>query len=130
MPIPVINMVNTNPVPLVGTGLRALSPVDAAAGVRAVGDGSAQAGGDDNPSSRRSGPDRAEVEAAAQALEEHFQLRRAALRFSVDESTDRIVVQVLDAHDGSLIRQIPSIEALRLAHALQSETPPLIEEVA
>jgi flagellar protein FlaG len=113
-------------------GFRA-SAVGAATPVRPFGDeaGSQQ----DRPGAgdaSRSVPavDREELERATAALNKHFEIKRAALHFSVDDDTERVVVKVVDSRDGTLIRQIPSEEALRLAQALQSETPPLIEQVA
>ena len=51
------------------------------------------------------------------------------LRFSVDETTDRVVVKVLDSETEELIREIPSEEALALARFLseqrEADTPQL-----
>ena len=40
---------------------------------------------------------------------------RRELHFSVDESSGRVVVKVINAEDGETIRQIPSEELLQLA---------------
>ncbi len=67
---------------------------------------------------------------AAESLNEHMLLRRAELHFHVDEESRRLVVTVTDSRDGTVIRQVPSEEALRLAQALQNETPQLFKQTA
>lgn len=117
----------------VEAGFRALSPlsgVDAAHKVRAAGDEASSRQNPDAPEPLPSGKaEREALEKAAEALTEHFQLRRVALHFSIDEDSDRLVVKVVDTHDGTLIRQIPSEEALRLAQGLHGETPPLLDQI-
>ncbi|MDZ4080791.1 MULTISPECIES: flagellar protein FlaG [Hydrocarboniphaga] len=117
----------------VAAGFRALSPlsgVDATQSVRADGDEAAPRQNPDASEPALHGKaERDALEQAAEALTEHFQLRQVALHFSVDEDSDRLVVKVVDTHDGTLIRQIPSEEALRLAQGLHSETPPLLDQI-
>lgn len=117
----------------VAAGFRALSPlsgVDATQSVRAAGDEASPRQNPDAPEPALHGKaERDALEQAAEALTEHFQLRQVALHFSVDEDSDRLVVKVVDTHDGTLIRQIPSEEALRLARGLHSETPPLLDQI-
>lgn len=84
----------------------------------------------DQPQPPRVAADRQALEDAAEALNQYFSLRRAELHFSVDSDTDRLVVKVIDARDGRLIRQIPDEQALRMAQALQSETPALFQHEA
>ncbi len=43
----------------------------------------------------------------------------AALDFRIDDDTGRLVVSVIDRSSGDVLRQIPSEEALRIAHHLQ-----------
>jgi flagellar protein FlaG len=43
---------------------------------------------------------------------------RRNLNFSLEEASGRVVVKVVDAGSGDLIRQIPSEEALQLAESL------------
>ena len=114
----------------VAAGFRALSGVGATHKVRTVGDEASSRQNPDTPELAPGG--KAEREAlikAAEALTEHFQLRQIALHFSIDEDSDRLVVKVVDSNDGTLIRQIPSEEALRLARGLHSETPPLLDQI-
>jgi flagellar protein FlaG len=54
----------------------------------------------------------------------------AELQFSIDEELDRVVVTVRDRRDGSVLRQIPSEEALRIARALAEQINPLVQAVA
>lgn len=54
----------------------------------------------------------------------------AELQFSIDEELGRVVVTVRDRRDGSVLRQIPSEEALRIAHALAEQINPLVQAVA
>lgn len=53
-----------------------------------------------------------EIEAAVQAKANNLQ-------FSVDDSTGKTVVRVIDSSSGSTIRQIPSEEALAIAHDIE-----------
>jgi len=42
----------------------------------------------------------------------------ANLRFRIDEATGKVVISVINPADGSVIRQMPSEEALAIAKAL------------
>lgn len=64
---------------------------------------------------------RAELEAAAQALDGHIDQRRNDLRFRVDESSGRVVVSVVDARSGEVLRQIPGDVALRIARQIAQQ---------
>lgn len=52
------------------------------------------------------------------------------LKFSVEEDLGVIVVAVIDARDGKVLRQMPSEEALRIARDIESYRSGLIEAVA
>ena len=58
------------------------------------------------------------LKAAAQQIESYLRSTGRELTFSVDQTTSRTVVTVRDTASGEVIRQIPSEEALRLAHSL------------
>jgi flagellar protein FlaG len=76
-------------------------------------------------------PDSIEVmKAAAQQIESYLRSIGRALEFSIDDSTGRTVVKVRDSATGETIRQIPSEEALRLAHTLGSQPNALIDILA
>ena len=52
-------------------------------------------------------------------LKAYVQNSQRNLDFHVDDRTGRVVVQVVDATNDSVIRQIPSEEMIALAHRLQ-----------
>ena len=56
-----------------------------------------------------------------QELNELAQAVRREIRFSVDDSTGRTVINVLDAETEELVRQIPSEEVLAVAARLKDE---------
>ncbi|TRX74454.1 flagellar protein FlaG [Pseudomonas mangiferae] len=59
-----------------------------------------------------------EVKGAVADIQSFVQNVNRYLAFNVDESSGDIVVKVMDADSGQLIRQIPSEEVLRLAERL------------
>ena len=59
------------------------------------------------------------LDRAVSRLQEYVQVVRRNLEFSIDETTDRLVVKVVDAETEEVVRQIPSEEALALARRLQ-----------
>lgn len=61
---------------------------------------------------------RQDIETAVGNIQEFVQSVKRNLSFSLDESTERVVVKVTDAVSGEVIRQIPSEEALKLAESL------------
>lgn len=71
-----------------------------------------------------------ELHRAVDKLNEHFSKVPADLRFSVDKDLGRIVVTVVDARDGSILRQMPSVEALRIARMIDGNQSHLIEALA
>ena len=63
-------------------------------------------------------PDTEKVKSAVKEIERFLASTRRDLEFSTDEESGRIVVKVIVSETGELIRQIPSEEALRIAHSL------------
>lgn len=59
-----------------------------------------------------------EVKSAVAEIEKFLKESRRNLEFSTDEESGKIVVKVIASDSGELIRQIPSEEALRIAHSL------------
>jgi flagellar protein FlaG len=51
----------------------------------------------------------------------------ASLDFRIDEDSGRVVVSVVDRRDGTVLRQMPSEEALRISRNLARYEPHLIE---
>ncbi|MDW8258975.1 MAG: flagellar protein FlaG [Gammaproteobacteria bacterium] len=62
-------------------------------------------------------------QALAEHLENYVRQSGRNLRFQVDERSGRVVVQVIDAENGTVIRQIPPEEVLRLARELGRRSP-------
>ncbi|WP_297526465.1 flagellar protein FlaG [Thiohalobacter sp.] len=60
------------------------------------------------------------LDRAVVRLQEQVQMVRRNLEFSIDETTDRLVVKVVDAETEEVVRQIPSEEALALARRLEA----------
>ena len=58
------------------------------------------------------------VKSALKDIEKFLASSRRNLEFSTDEESGRIVVKVIASETGELIRQLPSEEALRIAHSL------------
>ena len=59
-----------------------------------------------------------DVKNAVAEIEKFLKETRRNLEFSTDEESGKIVVKVIASDSGELIRQIPSEEALRIAHSL------------
>ena len=76
------------------------------------------AGSEQEESNTASSASREDIQTAVGNIQEFVQSVRRNLNFSLDESTERVVVKVTDAASGEVIRQIPSEEALKLAESL------------
>lgn len=63
-------------------------------------------------------PDDQELGQALRGLNEKLRAWSTNLRFEVDDDTSRVVVQVVDAATGEVVRQIPSEEVLNMSKAL------------
>jgi flagellar protein FlaG len=70
-------------------------------------------------SARAEAEKRAKIAAAVQKLADVANASNVELSFSVDQSSDQIVVKVTDANTGKVIRQIPSEEMLRLSRNIK-----------
>ncbi|MBA4285982.1 MAG: hypothetical protein C0434_10685 [Xanthomonadaceae bacterium] len=75
-------------------------------------------------------PEPAQLAQAVDDLNQRFKDGRTDLRFSVDEDSGQMVVSIVDAADGKVLRQMPTEEALRVAKALDKALGTLIERVA
>ncbi|MCF1486045.1 flagellar protein FlaG [Pseudomonas sp. AA27] len=58
------------------------------------------------------------VKDAVSEIEKFLKETRRNLEFVTDEESGKIVVKVIASETGELIRQLPSEEALRIAHSL------------
>jgi len=72
----------------------------------------------------------AEVQQAVSRLNDYVQNLRRDLQFRVDESSERVVVTVVDPESGRVIRQIPSEEMLAVAQRLEQMQGLLVNEKA
>lgn len=61
---------------------------------------------------------REEVEAAVRAISEAVSESNIALKFSRDDDTGSIVIEMIDQNTGEPVRQIPSEASLKLSAAL------------
>ena len=61
----------------------------------------------------------ANLEQALKQLQDMVQSKANNLQFSVDDTTGKTVVRVIDSSNGSTIRQIPSEEALAIAQDIE-----------
>lgn len=68
-----------------------------------------------------------DLEAALDDLAARAAESGAALDFRIDDDSGRVVVSVVDRSDGTVLRQMPSEEALRIARSLARYEPHLIE---
>ena len=83
------------------------------------------------PQARQAAPPPKLVEetlaAVAKQIDSYLRSNGRSLEFSIDSSTGRTVIAVRDASNGTLIRQIPSEEAMRIARAVDSQGPALVD---
>ena len=73
-------------------------------------------------------PERADLEKAVTDMREFVQATQRSLDFSIDDSTHRVVVKVINTDNGEVIRQIPSETALKLAQNLSSASNLLFDD--
>ena len=66
-------------------------------------------------------PDAKAVNNAALAIESYLKSNGRELEFRVDDASGQMVVSVLDAVTGDLIRQVPGEAVLRMARALKED---------
>jgi len=66
------------------------------------------------------------MRAVAKQIESYLKANGRDLQFSVDQETGRTVVTVRDSSTGEIIRQIPDVEALRIAQSLGNQPGTLL----
>ena len=66
-------------------------------------------------------PNREELQEAVAQLNQHIQQIQRDLHFSVDDTSGRTVVQVVNSETEEIVRQIPSEEVLRILRNLQEQ---------
>jgi len=78
--------------------------------------------GKTSPAQAQSEPiSRAELESAVANLNERVQQVQRDLLFSVDDSSGRTVVRVVNSETEEVVRQIPSEEVLRISRNIQEQ---------
>ncbi|WP_409261698.1 flagellar protein FlaG [Pseudomonas putida] len=70
------------------------------------------------------------VKNAVSQIEKFLSDSKRNLEFSTDEQSGQIVVKVIASATGELIRQLPSEEALRIAHSLSDASSLLFDAKA
>ena len=76
-------------------------------------------------------PDLQSLEQAVRDMSEIINVREPPqLAFSIDDSTEKLIVRVTDASTGELIRQLPSEEALAIARSLDKLQGLLLQQEA
>lgn len=68
----------------------------------------------------------AQVKSAVDSLNQSMQSMNRDLTFSVDQSTKKMVVKVVEAQTGTVIAQIPSKQALAIAQSIDSSQQGLL----
>lgn len=67
---------------------------------------------------------------AIEELNRYVAGSRTDLRFAVDRDAGQLVVSIIDAESGQVLRQMPSLEALRIARYLEHDRLGLIRQRA
>lgn len=84
-----------------------------------------------NPSPSAASDGASGIQNLDQALQQVGQKLREAgvdVTFSIDQDLNRVIVKVVDSKDGTVLRQMPSEEVLRLARALDAQQGSLLQE--
>ena len=104
------------------TGHTSGGAAGSAAGTAAVGlpKGVPAAQSNASPTAQPQQNSTAQVKSAVDALNQSMQSMNRDLTFSVDQSTKRMVVKVVEAQTGTVIAQIPSKQALAIAQSIDS----------
>lgn len=71
---------------------------------------------------------RENLRSAIQRLNDMMRESSRALNFSMDETTDRVVITVKNANTGEVVRQIPDATLLRVSHNLENLKGVLLNE--
>lgn len=116
----------------VESGLSRVSAINGARPADAVKPSPDQAGQNQNPQAVADPSSlREQLEEATESLTQHFQNQSTSnLQFAVDDDSGELVVRLVDADNGDVLRQIPSEDALKLARNLREGSVQLLEERA
>jgi flagellar protein FlaG len=75
-------------------------------------------------------PSREQVDDAVKKLNESMSASSPSLEFSVDDDSKRIIVKLIDQSTKEVLRQIPSVEALQMAKAIDKMQGRMIHHTA
>lgn len=75
-------------------------------------------------------PEAVRLEAVMAQVNTELQSMGSSLKFTVDETSDRRLVKVVDTETGETIRQMPSKEMLAIARALENRQGLMLSEMA
>jgi flagellar protein FlaG len=75
-------------------------------------------------------PSREQVDDAVKKLNESMATSSPSLEFSVDDDSKRIIVKLIDQSTKEVLRQIPSVEALQMAKAIDKMQGRMIHQTA
>ena len=68
-----------------------------------------------------------EIKGAVDDLNDRLAKQEVAVSFTVDDKTNRVVVQITDSDSGKMIRQIPSEETLKFARNVEKGVGLLVD---
>lgn len=66
-------------------------------------------------------PEPEKVERAVRQINDYLQVVQRNLQFSVDQDTKQVVIKVIDAATGEVVRQIPPEAVLEMARAMMKD---------
>jgi flagellar protein FlaG len=70
------------------------------------------------------------IESVTKQIDSFLRSNGRTLNFRVDNASGRMVVSVLDATTGELIRQVPGEDAIRLAESIEASMSMMVDERA
>ena len=82
------------------------------------------------PAAARKQPEHEELGNAVADLNKVAQAASQGVRFSIDEDTGRTVVKVVDTQTDKVLRQIPTVEALKLWRSIEQMQGVMLRDTA
>lgn len=70
------------------------------------------------------------IESVTKQIDSFLRSMGRTINFRVDTASGRMVVSVLDANTGELIRQVPGEDAIRLAESIEASMSMMVDERA
>ena len=75
-------------------------------------------------------PEAQDLAVVLEKLNKRFAAHRMEAQYSIDERSKDVIIKIVNADSGEVVRQIPNESALRLAAALATSAPHLLDEKA